>query len=250
MPAKPFKRSTFGNAAQKPRFTAVMVCVTFLVMASGCSIFKKTSTEYLTVQPSPNRDTDKAIASNKRGLKMLDCGKMGKAEKAFQESLAADVTFAPAHNNLGWLYLSQRKLYLAAWEFDYAAKLLPNRPEPLNNLGMVHEKAEQFDCAVEVYAKAHDLRPNNPLYLGNLIRAGLRKGDSVATVTPLLKELIAIDNRPEWVAWAKELVNVSSEKCDSETEIPIEPIPFPAPEGSAEIIPTPKVEMQLIEAQQ
>jgi hypothetical protein len=34
----------------------------------------------------------------------------------------------PAHNNLGIVYYRQKKYYLAAWEFQYAAKLMAYSP--------------------------------------------------------------------------------------------------------------------------
>ena len=40
---------------------------------------------------------------------------LAKAQEYLQKALVADVTYGPAHNTLGMLYLKQRRLYLAAW---------------------------------------------------------------------------------------------------------------------------------------
>ena len=48
------------------------------------------------------------------------------AEAALKAALTADVMFGPAHNNLGKVYFHKGELYLAAREFDYAMKLMPN----------------------------------------------------------------------------------------------------------------------------
>ena len=101
---------------------------------------------------------------------------IAEAEQCLHQSLLADVSFGPAHNTLGKLYFDQKKFYLAAWEFEYAMKTMPNRAEPVNNLGLVYEMVEQTDEAVVHYQKAVDLEPGNPQYVGNLIRARIRRG--------------------------------------------------------------------------
>ena len=109
-------------------------------------------------------------------------------------AVIADVTYGPAHNNLGQLYLMQGKLYLAAWEFEYAQKLMPERPEPYYNLGMVFEQADRFDEAIQYYSAAHDMAPENPRFIGNLARAMLKKDDLAPGVSPLLSDLILCDS--------------------------------------------------------
>src|SRR5437588_1148332 len=102
-----------------------------------------------------------------------------KAEKHLQESLAADVRFGPAHHSLGVLYDWERKLYLAAWEFEYASRLMPDRFEPLNNLGLVYESAGKYEQAKVFYHLAREKSPNQPQVIGNLARASFRNGESV-----------------------------------------------------------------------
>ena len=76
------------------------------------------------------------------------------AEKYLRKAPAADVRFGPAHHSLGVLYFWQKKLYLAAWEFEYAARLMPDRYEPLNNLGLVYESVGKFAQAKSYYLLA------------------------------------------------------------------------------------------------
>ena len=117
----------------------------------------------------------------------------------------------PAHNNLGKVYFRQGKMYLAAWEFQYAMKLMPNQPEPPNNLGLVFEAAGKLDDAAESYGKAVAREPDNIDALGNLARAP-RRGDKDAEVRDLLNELVLKDTRPEWVAWARDRLATLREK--------------------------------------
>src|SRR4029453_19576722 len=110
-------------------------------------------------------------------------------EAELKSALAADVMCGPAHNNLGKVYYHQHKLYLAAWEFQYAMKLMPNVPEPRNNLGLVFESAGKLDDAVASYDEARGLEPDNVQFIGNLARARVRRGDDDAGVRDLLRQL-------------------------------------------------------------
>ena len=155
------------------------------------------------------------------------------------------MTYGPAHNNLGSVYLRQGKLYLAAWEFEYAAKLMPERPEPNYNLGMVYEQAEQLDQAIDYYSKACQMAPRNPQFIGNLARALLKKSDIAPEAPALLSDLILYDTRPEWVCWAKERLALGKfPKPESAPSVsppatpPVSPpAPPPAATGGMEVLP-------------
>lgn len=149
-------------------------------------------------------DTAKAQAKNECGLDLLERNELDDAEAAFMDALNADVMFGPAHNNLGKVYYEQSKFYLAAWEFRYAIKLMPNQPEPRNNLGLVFEAADQIDKAVDYYAEALGVEPDNTEVLGNLVRARIDRGDRGEDIRELLRELVLKDTRPPWVRWARE----------------------------------------------
>ena len=123
------------------------------------------------------------MAEHDRAVKLLDkcrpptSHQLAKAEAALHRALAADVTHGPAHNTLGKVYYLQDRFYVAAWEFEYATKVMPGRSEPVNNLGMVYEAVGKFDQALEAYEAAFTMDPQNPEVLGNLARCHLRRGD-------------------------------------------------------------------------
>jgi cytochrome c-type biogenesis protein CcmH/NrfG len=83
---------------------------------------------------------------------------------------------------------------------------MPERPEPLNNLGMVYEAAERLDRAIAYYEEAVEFAPTNPVYIGNLAKAHLRHGMELSDVQGMLQEMIFYDSRPEWVACARDLL--------------------------------------------
>lgn len=189
------------------RILVLQVAVTLC----GCSVFqKKPEPGYATVNADPCRDEKTAIEQTTRASELLAKGKSSAAEEALRQALIADVTYAPAHNNLGALYFEKGKLYLAAWEFEYARKLMPDSARAYNNLGLVYEQADRLDQAIEYFESAHRMESRNPEFIGNLARAYLSRDDRAPEAGALLSDLILYDARPEWVAWAREQLAVGN----------------------------------------
>lgn len=182
-----------------------IVCVALLCVMAGCASSKNKSpvSEYQTVGKDPRRDTEAARAENTRAVQAIEKGDYDKAEAALKRALTADIMFGPAHNNLGKVYYRQNKLYLAAWEFEYAAKLMTHQAEPRNNMGLVFEAAGKWNEAVDSYTQALTIQPENPEIIGNSVRARIRRGDNDPQVRQLLSKLVMLDTRPDWVSWAR-----------------------------------------------
>lgn len=171
----------------------------------GCSSApQKTAPEYQTVSKDLNRDPERARRLNSEAVALINRGQYDEAEKKLKQALAADVMFGPGHNNLGKVYYQRSQFYLAAWEFEYASKLMPNQPEPKSNLGLVFEVTGKLDEAVKSYDQAMKLEPDNPQFIGNLARARIRRGEHNGEVRLLLDQLVMRDTRPDWVEWAKQ----------------------------------------------
>ena len=181
----------------------VIVAVLFAIGGGCATRWAKDSATYETVGNEPRRDADVARGENARAVAYLERNEYEKAEVALKSALAADIMCGPAHNNLGKVYFHQDKLYLAAWEFQYAMKLMPNTPEPRNNLGLVFESAGKLDDAVASYDEAMRLEPDNVQFIGNLARARVRRGDRDDAVRELLDELVLRETRPDWADWAR-----------------------------------------------
>ena len=176
--------------------------ILLLVLLTLCGCATQES-DYQRVQTKRLADPGAARALSQSALAALDAGELQEAEDLLERSLAADVGFGPAHNNLGKVCFQQGELYRAAWEFEYAIKLMPHHPEPRNNLALVLETVRRFDEAVSHYEAALNLEPDNAELIGNLARARLRRGDTPEQVKPLLMDLLLKDSRLEWVEWAE-----------------------------------------------
>lgn len=179
-----------------------------MALACGCGHQDTRTPEYRTLAQDPNRDTQTARGENAKALECIEKGDLEEAEKALKAALAADLFYGPAHNNLGVLYHRQKKHYLAAWEFQYAAKLMPYSAEPRNNLGMVYESVGQLDAAEKWYDTALSLEPDNPVLVGNLARLLVRSGRRDEKTCRLIRDLALKDTRPEWARWARDCLSL------------------------------------------
>ena len=178
-----------------------LVVITFLLtcVALGCAKSRGARFD----ARDDGRDSTRARADNDRAFALIEQGKYEQAEELLKRAVAADVMFGPARNNLGLVYYHTNRLYLAAWEFENATRLMPHHPEPRNNLGLVLERAGRLEHAAESYARARQIEPDNPEFLGNLARAKVRRGDRDEETRQLLEELVLKDPRPEWSHWAQ-----------------------------------------------
>lgn len=164
-----------------------------------------TATPYTTQPPMDGVFNERAKHLNSKGLRAFEAGNLVKAEQLFQQSLDVDVSFGPAHNNLGQVLLARHQLYLAAWEFEYAANLMPELAEPIINQGLAYETGERMDRAAELYELAYSRHPTHPVAIASLVRVRIKQDASPDEIGFLLDELIMHDGRQEWVTWAKEL---------------------------------------------
>ena len=188
------------------RLVRLLSLVFVALIATGCTTTAGTGDDaepYRTIRVEPGRNTDEARRQNQIGLDHLERGDLIKASDAFGKALAADVEYGPAHNNLGKVYFKQADWYKAAWEFEYARKLMPKHAEPCNNLALVLEQAGELDRAVILYREATVL-DGSIEYRGNLTRALIRRGERTDEVRNLLQQIIQEDSRTDWVMWARQ----------------------------------------------
>lgn len=189
------------------RITAPLIIIC-LVFGLGCQSNTETDASYESPHSSIlGRDTATARRLHTEALNHIDAGEYRQAEAKLRDALDADITFAPAHNNLGKLLFDKGELYQAAWEFQYAIKLIPYQPEPRNNLGMVLEHAGKLDEAIDHYRNALQMQPDNPQLIGNLARAKHQRGDKDNEQRDLLEQLILKDTRTRWRNWAQQEVH-------------------------------------------
>ena len=84
-----------------------------LLAGPGCiAPWRHKTLDYQTVTADPDRNPEAAKAENEKAMKAIERQRPDKAEQHLQQALINDVTYGPAHNNLGQLYFGQAKYYL------------------------------------------------------------------------------------------------------------------------------------------
>lgn len=170
-------------------------------LAAGCASRHRPSTRPTEMAVVDTSASAKAVADS---AKLLSESKTKDAREILEKALKSDPNYGPLHNNLGIVHFRDGRLYDAAREFDQAARLMPTIAEPRNNLGLVMERVGRFDDAITSYVKARELQPDSAIYLGNLLRARVRRGDNDPAMHKLFEELLLRDTRPDWQRWARE----------------------------------------------
>lgn len=174
-----------------------------LLTCCGCWSKQEKGSELLYGN-DPQRNTKLAERYNFEGLQKLRDGDYKMAEGSFLMATKADMFFAPAHNNLGLAYYHQKKFYQAAWEFQFAAKLMPGRAEPKNNLGLVYENVGKLEDAAKWYEQAVKDEPESDEPNANLARTYVRLNRKDDRTRQLLTRIVVKDARPEWSDWARK----------------------------------------------
>ena len=168
-----------------------------VLIGQGCQ-------SHRTGEPPP-QNTALAREQNDAAYALIKDGKYDRAAEVLKAALEADVMYGPAHNNLGIVYEKLHKpLYDAAWEFEKAIKLMPHQPEARNNLGRVLEQAGKLSEATDAFARAHEMEPDNPEYIGNLANVRLERKMLDQETRKLLEELIFRDHRADRIQWARD----------------------------------------------
>ncbi len=179
----------------------------WLLTLGGCSRFRKSGEGgYETIGNVPVAQAEQAKKLNSDAMKAARKGDWEKAEQLLKEALESEVNYAPAHNNLGQIYLRRHQLYLAAWEFEFAINLMPDRVEPYINLGLVYETAGQLDKAAQAYESALERAPDSRDALSCCARVAVKQDHDPGRATWLLEQVVMHDDRADWLGWAKELL--------------------------------------------
>jgi len=174
-----------------------------LLGVAGCESSQETSR---TVTAELEVDPQQAQMFYEQGLEAIRDEDLDLAESLFDQAVVSDERHGPAHNNLGKIHYLNGSYQEAALSFRAAAEQMPFRAEPVNNLGLVMEVGNRYDDAVEHFKQAVELEPSDHEYLGNLVRARIRRGDDDAEVRRQLDQIIREDPREGWVDWARSQV--------------------------------------------
>ena len=107
-----------------------------------------------------------AVRRNNLGIKYLDHD-LAKAFRNFLDAVAQDENFAPAHNNLGLVFLEIGDLFKALEHFDKAIYLDNTLDVAYGNRGLAHLELGDFEAAYGDFGKALELDQYDTMHYNN-----------------------------------------------------------------------------------
>lgn len=171
--------------------------------APGCHSPKRPLTPSSPIRTNASKDTSAARALTDQAYDAMQQNDLKSARELLDRAIALDSTFGPAQNNLGVVDYRGGRLYDAAWHFQNAINLMPQQPEPANNLGLVLEAAGKFADAEKQYDAASMMDLQNVDFAGNRARVRIRQGKTDNLTRQLLDYIVLYDPRAEWREWAR-----------------------------------------------
>lgn len=131
----------------------------------------------------------KGMVEHALGMVQLRLGKTAEARESFARALQEDLSYAPAHVQLGFIALDARDTTTAISEFDLATQIAATDPALRYQYGFTLHESGKHPEAEEQLKKAISL---NPVYaaphlaLAKAQRALNRKDDAIASVRRFL----------------------------------------------------------------
>ena len=184
-------------------FTAIMLSAAIIV--AGCANRPSTAEPVQSTASDPAAAESLAVQAGQ----ILEADP-AKAEQILREALALDPACGIAYNNLGVLAMrtspsrTEPDLFTAAENFQAAARLMPGRPDPRVNLGLVMERAGRLDDALAAYSAAVDASPSHLPSIQALTSLEYRLDRTNARTNERLKSISIHGTDPLWRCWAKD----------------------------------------------
>jgi Tfp pilus assembly protein PilF len=140
------------------------------------------------------------------GLVRFDQKQLEPAEQALRRAIQLDAGHFEAHNNLGFLLLSDGRPELAIEQLRAALTIRPSDVRARNNLGFALAAAGQPDQALEVFRAVN----SEPAALANMGLAAERSGDADAALA-WYRQALALDPEHSAAALAVGRLQPSSQ---------------------------------------
>lgn len=214
------------------------IIVLLMLLINGCA--QQSVHGGLTAEQHQKRMQQGAKIHTELAAEYYHRGQFGVAIDEITEALQADVSYAPAHNVLGLIYMALHENDMAHKNFEQALTLTPNDPETHNNYGwflcqrmpgqmdkaidhflvairdrlyLTPEKTftnagaceikrSDYDTASEYFRRALSIQSNYSPALVGLIEVDFRKGNVAGAKTKLSKFMQRTKTTPEglWLA--------------------------------------------------
>lgn len=119
--------------------------------------------------------SDEPSALNKRGVELLQEGKIDLAIAEFQKALNRDPDYVSARLNLAYILDRQGRIDDAIDQYRSAIERDPNNPIARSNLGVLYDKKGRYEQAIQEFEKGLEIDPTDTAIRKNLEVAGKNK---------------------------------------------------------------------------
>ncbi len=116
----------------------------------------------------------------------------------FKASVSRNPNYAPAHYNLGTIYLNKQMLPEAKASLEKAVVLDPNDADAWTNLGAVAGQQNDYDTAYRYFEQAIHVRPTHLIALQNLVMLDRSRGQMEKAEAKLKAAIAAEPEDPEF----------------------------------------------------
>jgi Flp pilus assembly protein TadD len=172
-------------------------------MCWGCAGQEANEHTTLAVNELAAREVNRkqSLVLYRQGVAAYEAADVEKAQKLLSDAVSADSRNAYAWMALGVVEYQRDRMFEAAWAFYRAARLEPQRYEPLFNMGTVLESAGRYEKAIEAYEDALKAAPDQVEVMESLARCCVRSNSHLDRVKELMKKALQSEQRPEWRRW-------------------------------------------------
>ncbi len=176
-----------------------------ILLNSGCQNPQEKARQALAGEISRRQDRQaESRHLYEQGLKACQKSDWEQAHQYLRQAIDTDEKNVYAWMTLGRVEFQRDKLYEAAFAFQRAARLMPQRYEPHFNIGSVLEAAGYHQKAILSYEKALELAPEEVEVMENLARCYIKTRQKQQKARELLEQALLREQRPEWQAWLEE----------------------------------------------
>jgi Tfp pilus assembly protein PilF len=140
----------------------------------------------------------KALVEQALGMSLARTGQKDQARESFAKALQEDLSFGPAHVQLGLMALDARDTSAAISEFDLATQISPDDPVLRYQYGFTLAEFGKAAEAEPQLRKAIEIAPSyaSPYFaLGKALKAQGKKDDAVATLRNFIAHATKNDPR-------------------------------------------------------
>lgn len=186
-----------------------MVAFLTITLPTGCTTLTDATLPWsltATEQNAAATNTARAKRLTTKAVHWIGEDQFALAAESLSAAIQADPGYGPAHNTLGLMHYTRENFFQAILAFEQAVAVMPENGDASYNLALALEAAGRIDEARVIYQQLVDQYPANPNYLGNLVRMRVRLGQLEPPTEEMLRDLVVIETRPKWRAWADRLL--------------------------------------------